>query len=174
MSVPDHVSRLIKETNLKYRQGAMDVDSIDSHALFNRERVAAAIALLHGRVEISELDWDLSEVIMAHSDAVRDEVSTVNTTRRHRRVTAEAQEKGRLKVITKQAESEHNEKTIYSNARHKILKLILKNEQVSNRDLANALTKPQREYKNQAIDALINEKLIEKVQTEHGAAYRRI
>lgn len=48
-----------------------DTRGIEGHALLNRAKVAAAIALLEGRAEIAEDDWALSGRIQATSDNAR-------------------------------------------------------------------------------------------------------
>jgi len=47
------------------------VNALDSHAVLTRTKVAAALAILDGRIAISEDDWHLSGVIMAVSDTQR-------------------------------------------------------------------------------------------------------
>lgn len=49
-------------------------DALDGHALLARLKVAAALALLHGRAEVREDDWDLGGVVMRASDRVRAQV----------------------------------------------------------------------------------------------------
>lgn len=51
-----------------------ELDAIDGHRTLTRLKVAAALAILDHRSVISELDWQLSEVIMAKSDATRQTV----------------------------------------------------------------------------------------------------
>lgn len=50
------------------------VDAIDGHRTLTRLKVAAALAILDHRMVISDVDWELSEVIMAKSDATRNSV----------------------------------------------------------------------------------------------------
>ena len=58
------------------RQGQRDRnagkgDPLDGHALLTRERIAAALGLLHGHYEITEQDWTLAGTAIAVSDATR-------------------------------------------------------------------------------------------------------
>lgn len=48
-----------------------DKDAIDGHAMFSREKLAAAMALLDGRKHIDAEDWRLAGMVMRTSDAVR-------------------------------------------------------------------------------------------------------
>lgn len=50
------------------------VEAIDGHRTLTRLKVAAALAILDHRMVISAVDWELSEVIMAKSDATRNAV----------------------------------------------------------------------------------------------------
>ena len=49
-------------------------DAIDGHRTLARLKVAAALAILDHRTVVSEGDWNLSEVILAKSDATRTSV----------------------------------------------------------------------------------------------------
>ena len=49
-------------------------DAIDGHRTLARLKVAAALAILDHRMVVSAGDWDLSEAIMAKSDATRNSV----------------------------------------------------------------------------------------------------
>lgn len=51
-----------------------DGEALDGHALLTRLKVAAALGLLDGRVEVSEQDWELSGTVMAVSDATRERI----------------------------------------------------------------------------------------------------
>lgn len=46
-------------------------DALDGHALLSRLKIAAALALLDERGDVNDEDWELSGVIMAESDRVR-------------------------------------------------------------------------------------------------------
>lgn len=49
-------------------------DAIDGHRTLTRCKVAAALAILDHRSVVGALDWQLSEAVMAKSDATRDSV----------------------------------------------------------------------------------------------------
>ena len=48
-----------------------DTGGLDGHALFTRVKVAAACAIMDGRLEVTDDDWALSGVIQAVSDSTR-------------------------------------------------------------------------------------------------------
>ncbi|OBK56184.1 hypothetical protein A5656_19945 [Mycobacterium gordonae] len=57
-----------------WASGRGDVAAIDGHRTLTRLKVAAALAILDHRSVIGADDWQLSEIIMAKSDATRDAV----------------------------------------------------------------------------------------------------
>lgn len=46
-------------------------DDIDGHRMLTRAKIAVALMRLDGRVHLSDADWELSEVVMKHSDTTR-------------------------------------------------------------------------------------------------------
>lgn len=69
MTVCDKATRTIEQAHLDRARGKGD--AIDGHALLTRLKVAAALALLDERRDITEDDWRLSRVITRVSDATR-------------------------------------------------------------------------------------------------------
>ncbi|GAS87543.1 hypothetical protein [Mycolicibacterium brisbanense] len=57
-----------------WASGRGAVEAIDGHRTLTRLKVAAALAILDHRMVVSAVDWELSEVIMAKSDATRNAV----------------------------------------------------------------------------------------------------
>ena len=72
-----------------------DTRGLDGHALLNRVKVAAAVALMEGRTDITEDDWRLSGRIQAVSDNTREWVQNVIS--RQRQTEAEKRAKGRAR-----------------------------------------------------------------------------
>lgn len=69
MPVPDVAVDVVLDAHVARQRG--DGDALDGHAVLCRLKVMAALAVIDGRMEPTEEDWDLSGVVMAHSDAVR-------------------------------------------------------------------------------------------------------
>lgn len=67
--VCDTATNAIREERRRRSRG--EGNPLDGHRLLCRERVAAALGLLHGHYAITEEDWALSEHVMAVSDATR-------------------------------------------------------------------------------------------------------
>ena len=72
-----------------------DTRGLDGHALLNRVKVAAAVALMEGRRDITEDDWRLAGRIQAVSDNTREWVGTVIANQRQ--TEAEKRAKGRAR-----------------------------------------------------------------------------
>ncbi|WP_255789046.1 hypothetical protein [Mycobacteroides abscessus] len=71
---PDEISQTIISAHLARQRG--EGDALDGHALLTRCKVAALLAILHHRSVVSELDWQLSETVMAISDGTRDWITS--------------------------------------------------------------------------------------------------
>lgn len=74
-------------------------DALDGHALFAREKVAALLAVLHGRQEVTSEDWRLSGLVMARSDRTRASAQRVLSAEASRRSHAVALARGRAEVV---------------------------------------------------------------------------
>ncbi|WP_237164542.1 hypothetical protein [Mycolicibacterium peregrinum] len=67
---PDEITQTVIAAHIARQRG--DSEALDGHALLTRCKVAAVLAVLHHRKVVSELDWQLSETVMAVSDHTRD------------------------------------------------------------------------------------------------------
>jgi hypothetical protein len=67
--LPDLAVRTIREARLARLRG--QGEALDGHAVLTRTKVACALAILDGRYEVVDQDWDLAGTIMAVSDAQR-------------------------------------------------------------------------------------------------------
>ncbi|MFV8312165.1 hypothetical protein [Mycobacteroides chelonae] len=71
---PDEIRQTVIGAHLARQRG--QGDALDGHALLTRCKVAALLAIMHHRSVVSELDWQLSETVMAVSDATRDWITS--------------------------------------------------------------------------------------------------
>ncbi|MCZ0914110.1 bifunctional DNA primase/polymerase [Gordonia amicalis] len=69
ISVPDAAASAVLDAHVARQRG--EGDALDGHALFARVKVMVALAVLDGRMEPNQGDWERSGVVMAHSDATR-------------------------------------------------------------------------------------------------------
>ncbi len=66
---PSEIRQTIVAAHLARQRGKGD--ALDGHWMLVRCKVAAALAIMHHRTVISELDWELSAAVMAVSDRTR-------------------------------------------------------------------------------------------------------
>ncbi|WFN93871.1 bifunctional DNA primase/polymerase [Gordonia sihwensis] len=97
MPVPDVAIDMVLDAHVARQRG--DGDALDGHALLCRLKVMAALCVIDGRMEPTDEDWELSGVVMAHSDAVRASVvETLKTADREA-----AAEKGERSGVEREA-----------------------------------------------------------------------
>ena len=71
--IPNRVRDVLLENHIARQQGRGD--ALDGHALFTREKVAAALAVLDHRDAMTIEDWDLAGVVMTMSDRTREAIA---------------------------------------------------------------------------------------------------
>lgn len=69
ITMPDTVKQEIRDAHIGRVQG--NGHSLDGHAVYAREKAAYALALLAGRIDMNEEDWQLAGQIMVKSDITR-------------------------------------------------------------------------------------------------------
>ena len=91
MGMPGEVAAAVRAARLESLHGGLERENLDGHALLAREKVAAALALLEGRLAATADDWALAGHVMGVSDSTRAEVQRIRNTsdRRNRRQRAE-------------------------------------------------------------------------------------
>lgn len=77
------------------------IEKIDGHRAMNVLKIAVALAVLDGRANVEQTDWDLAKHIMERSDAVRAEAIDAQQSAAMER----AEEKGVEKAMTSRAEN---------------------------------------------------------------------
>lgn len=91
-------------------------DSDENHSLFNQLKVAASIMRLHKRSgEITELDWQLAEHLMAVSNGLREETQRLIATTTYKQQVQVAQTKGKLADTEHNAQERHAVKRVKAN-----------------------------------------------------------
>ncbi|MFL0276990.1 hypothetical protein [Mycobacterium sp. SMC-19] len=122
-----------------------EVDALDGHRTLTRLKVAAALAILDHRSVISELDWQLSEVVMAKSDATRNAVIDYDR--------QAARAKLRDRAISRAVGEEVIDGRRLDVVKRRVLK-VLTNGRTARRDLMSRMGK--REYR-ELLDSAIAE-----------------
>lgn len=141
-------------------------DPLDGHRNLLRLKVAAALAILAGRMWMDEEDWRLSDFLMTHSDRQRDRCRSA-IAESHRRAAVVA---GRAEAHKVMAMNEEQEDAILPAVRDRALGLIRKSgpEGIAEGMIAKPLSKPQRPYLAQALGELTARGTIETFEGKSG------
>lgn len=158
LTIPYEAVELIRDEHA--RRNREESDTLDSHALFLREKFAYALAVLDGRDEMSSEDWRLAGIASRVSDHTRGWVAG----QLKQFTEDEASERGRLQGVSATAADE--EKTFRASQRiNRIaawaLKKIADHKGISPRELHNAMASRDRPYLPAALEMLQRSALIE-------------
>lgn len=74
MGLPPELAAWIRRQGVLVTRGEIDVDDLDSHAILGKLKVAGLLAVLEGRADINDEDWELAAMVVRVSDRVRAEV----------------------------------------------------------------------------------------------------
>ena len=77
MHIADPIVEEVRADRLEAMRGEVERDGADAHRVLSRLKVAATLALLDGRMDVSEDDWVLAGLIIATSRRVRRSVEAV-------------------------------------------------------------------------------------------------
>jgi hypothetical protein len=145
-----------------------DGDALDGHALYTREKVAAAFALYDGRLNVSEEDWQLAGHLMHVSDLTRERIANALRRAEEQRNDARGQaEAKRARIVSEAAEQDRLRK-----AQARILTVLRERSGwVSQSDLRRQLRSDHRDCFPEAIERLLKDDLITERKTApgHGA-----
>lgn len=130
-----------------------------------RLKVAALLALLARRVEVTESDWHLADYVMSVSDHTR--------TRMREALTADAARENRARAEARAAFDEHQDDAAVHRTASKILAR-LSTEPTPASAIRSALGKNLREYFEPAADSLIRRGLAERLEDEYRGQTRAL
>lgn len=149
-----------------WASGRGDVEAIDGHRTLTRLKVAAAMAILDHRSVVSELDWRLSEVVMAKSDATRNSVLEYD-----RRA---ARAKVRERAVARAAGEDFYDASRLETVQRSILRMLERDGEQQGNVLRSRLgRKEKRELFDQAIGLLEANGLVSSIPgLQKGTRYR--
>jgi hypothetical protein len=75
LDVHHSITTEIRASDLARARGAVTIDPLDAHGPLYRLKVAGLLAVLDGRHDINEEDWQLADIIKTGSDTVRTQVT---------------------------------------------------------------------------------------------------
>lgn len=140
-------------------------DALDGHAMLTRLKVAALLAIMHGRSVVSEWDWQRSAEVMAVSDHTREWI--VGQARHAER------EKVRARAIARAVGDEIYDGRRLENVKQSILRMLGRDGEQAGNELRTRLGKREkRELFDQAVGELAAEFAVESVPVDRGMRYR--
>uniref|UniRef100_A0AAU8B0R3 Polymerase/primase n=1 Tax=Dulem virus 32 TaxID=3145750 RepID=A0AAU8B0R3_9CAUD len=110
LSIPEEATQQIREAHAARARG--EGDALDGHSLYTRLKVAAALAALECRLQVLPEDWDLSQTIMAVSDATRAMVQAKVKQRLNEIEEGRAKRDARRQVIAEETLTEEGTKRV--------------------------------------------------------------
>lgn len=140
-------------------------DALDGHTMLLRCKVAALLAIMHGRIEVTQWDWEKSAEAMAVSDRTRTELVEYGF-----QVTLEqARREGEKRAVMSEAQDEYG----FKSAKASIVRFLGVGEKAGG-DLKRRLgsSTGRRKLFDPAIEELIAEGVIESVSVPGGTRYR--
>ena len=162
-SAPE-IERAILVNHIARQRG--DGDALDGHAVLTRCKVAALLAIMHRRVEVSEQDWRLSAAVMAVSDETRGGlVQAAEALKRQRALDAGA---------ARAVRSEGYEVGRVQLAMRAIVERLKRydSDGMARNDLRTSLSSAHRQVFDSAIQQLAEDGVVEVVAVRNGTRYR--
>ena len=143
-----------------------EADALDGHAMLTRLKVAAVIAIMHGRSVVSEWDWQRSAEVMAVSDSTRDWI--VSEARRAARA------KARERAMTRAAGEDFYDASRLETVKRSIMRMLERDGEQQGNVLRSRLgRKEKRELFDQAVALLEADGLVSSIPgLQKGLRYR--
>lgn len=138
-------------------------DALDAHRTLVRCKVAASLAILDHRMVVSALDWELSEHIMAKSDATRTAVLEYD----RQAARAKVRDRAMSRAAGEQFVSDHK----LERAKKAILRWLERDGQLARHDLRRKLKADLRDHFDPAIAELAAEGMIAETSVKNGVGY---
>lgn len=141
--------------------------SMETHEMLARMKVAAALGLYHREPGISEEDWDLSEVILTKSRETRAEVEEHALVEK----VEAARERGKLSHAAAEAFNDE-ERAIKRVCKSVLGRLGTAKEEQSHSALRRGTAYRDRDYFEKAMQRLLDDDLVVKDRDDSGIHYR--
>ncbi len=143
-----------------------EADALDGHSLLTRCKVAALLAIMHQRVGVTELDWNMSGEIMAVSDRTR-----ASLLRQEADIRAAAvRERGKNDALRSEGRDDYQLESVKDSI---VAALTKRGGSASASDLNSALGKPhRRKLLTQALSELVEDGRVQAMPVAGGTRYR--
>lgn len=160
---PEEIAQTVIEAHLARQRG--QANALDGHALLTRCKVAAVLAIMHRRSVVSELDWQLSEIVMELSNTTRDWI--VTEARRAER------EKIRSRAVARSAGEDFYDASRLETVKRSIMRMLERDGEQPGNKLRSGLGKREkRDLFEQAISLLEADGLVSERTDEYNGAKR--
>ena len=160
---PDEIAHTIIAAHLARQRGQSD--ALDGHAMLTRCKVAAALAVMHGRGVVSDWDWERSADVMAISDQTRNWIVT-----EAQRV---AQSKVRDRAMARATGDAIYDDRILEGVKRSIVRMLERDGEQAAGDLRRRLGKREkRELFDQAMSLLTADGLVSEYVDEYNGVRR--
>jgi hypothetical protein len=158
------IERSIRASHIARQRG--NGDALDGHALLTRCKVAALLAIMEQRVEVTERDWHLSATVMAVSDETRGGLlQAAENIKRQRDLEA---------GVARAMRSEGYEVGRVQLAMRAIIERLKRHggDGMARNDLRTSLSKAHRQVFDSAIQQSAEDGVVEVVTVKRGTRYR--
>lgn len=160
---PEEIAQTVIAAHIA-RQRA-DSEALDGHRLLTRLKVAAVVAVMHHRRVVSELDWQLSETVMAVSDRTRDWI--LSEAKRAER------EKARARALRQAEFNDVIDNRLLDGVKNSIIRTLERDgEQAGNALRSRMGKRERRDLFDQAVSLLEHEGRVVAIMVERGTRYR--
>jgi len=147
---PDIV-REVRQRRLQVVRGEVQLDPLDSHLMLVRLKVAALLAILDERLDVNMDDWALSGKIMENSNSIRTRV--IGTLEKVK--IDKAQKATAAKLADSLAIEDGRERAMTKKAMERITRKLAEDGPTIRKVIQSFLSSAQREFLDEALDALI-------------------
>ncbi|GJO16720.1 hypothetical protein NJB1507_05060 [Mycobacterium marinum] len=158
----EEITETIIAAHLARQRG--EADALDGHAMLTRCKVAAVLAIMHGRSVVSEWDWQRSGDVMAVSNSTRDWIVD------QAKIAARAKMRDRAMARAKGEEFVSDHKL--QRAKSAVLRWLQRDGELASNQLRSKLKADLRDHFGAAVAELADEGWITEIQVERGVRYR--
>lgn len=160
---PEEIAQTVIAAHIARQRG--DSEALDGHALLTRCKVAAVIAIMHHRMVVSELDWQLSETVMAVSDRTRDWILSEAKRAERAKATARALRQAEFNDVI--------DNRLLDGVKNSIIRTLERDgEQAGNALRSRMGKRERRDLFDQAVSLLEHEGRVVAITVDRGVRYR--
>ena len=159
---PEEIPRTIIDAHIARQRG--HDDALDGHAMLTRCKVASTLAILHHRIVVSDLDWELSGVVMELSNRTREWV--VGESKKAARA------KVRERAISRAAGEEFVSDRRLERAKKGVIRWLERDGELPSNRIRTNLKADLRDYCGSALAELVDEGIVVATTVDRGTRYR--